>query len=74
MQDKHWDLNPRRKITVGTWTQGRLGVKGEELSEEGTLSKAQVMVYGPEFTEGDQVWSNIGLKLQYLYKYDKVES
>ena len=22
----------------------------------------------------DQVWSDIGLKLQYLYKYDKVES
>ena len=71
MQDKCWDLNPRHKITVGTQTQGRLGVKGEELSEEGTLSKAQVMVYGPE---GDQVWSDIGLKLQYLYKYDKVES
>ena len=52
MQDKHWDSNPRCKVTVGTWTQGRLGVKGEELSKEGTLSKAQVMVYGPEFTEG----------------------
>ena len=44
MQDKRWDLNPRQKITVGTQTQGRLRVEGEELSKEQALSEAQVKV------------------------------
>ena len=40
MQDNRWDSNPRE--TRCEW---------EELSKEGTLSEAQVMVYDPEFTE-----------------------
>ena len=24
--------------------------------------------------QGDQVWSDMGLKLQYLYKYNKIKS
>ena len=72
MQDKRWDLNPRQKVTVGTRTQGRLEVKGEELSKERTLSEAQVMVYGPEFTR--ETKSEATLALSYSIYTSTIKS
>ena len=47
-------------------------MKGEELSEEGTLSEAQVMVYGPEFTK--ETKSEVTLALSYSIYTSTIKS
>ena len=47
-------------------------MKGEELSEEQALSKAQVKVYGPEFTE--ETRSEATLALSYSIYTSTIKS